>query len=71
MLTTTKSVLKVLEEELKKGIDAPLYSMLEKEDADQAKEKYRARKNKTTTIAPATCTGSNILHKSEPFALYN
>ena len=64
MLTTTKSVLKVLEEEL-------LHSMLEKEDADQAKEKYRARKNKTTTIAPATCTGSNILHKSEPFALYN
>lgn len=50
--------LAVLEEELKKDVPDPLHTMLEnKQERDNAIEKFISRKGKTTAIVPATCTG--------------
>ena len=54
---STREELKGLEEELKKDAPEPLHSLLEKQNDEEAKEKYLERKGKSTSIVPPTCTG--------------
>ena len=52
----------VLEKELKKDVPDPLHTILEnKQERDDAIEKFISRKGKTTAIVPATCTGKLTL----------
>ena len=57
LMTTPREELKALENELKQEVPAPLHSMLEKENKDEAILKHQARKQKETVICPPTCTG--------------
>lgn len=58
MVSTTRAELKTIENELKDEVPDDLHTMLdEKENKEEAKTKYLARKNKNTAICPPTCTG--------------
>ena len=55
---TKPKELAVLANELKKDVPDPLHTILDnKQDRDDAIEKFFSRKGKTIAIVPATCTG--------------
>ena len=56
-MTTSQDTLRLVAEELKQDVPAPLHSMLEKENREEAVNKHQARKRKETVIIPPTCTG--------------
>ena len=56
-MSTPRQQLKAVEEELDQETPPPMHSMLEKQDRDEAIDKYKQRKNKETVICPPTCTG--------------
>lgn len=58
LTTTPRAQLKLLAEELKGAVPAPINTMLEKESKEEAITKYQARKEKVTVICPPTCTGT-------------
>ncbi|XP_078384068.1 uncharacterized protein LOC144666520 [Oculina patagonica] len=61
MLTTPREALKALRAELENQVPEALHSMLpEKEDKEQAKSKYRARKEKETVPCPPTCSDTEL-----------
>ena len=57
LMTTSRDTLKLVADELKQDVPAPLHSMLEKESREEAVNKHQARKQKETVIVPPTCTG--------------
>ena len=58
---STRDELRSLEEELKKDVPESLHSLLEKQNKEEATQKYLQRKGKTTAIVPPTCTGRVIV----------
>lgn len=58
LTTTPKAQPKMLAEELKGDVPAPINTMLEKESKEEAITKYQARKEKVTVICPPSCTGT-------------
>ncbi len=64
LTTTPRAELKLLEEELKQEVPEPLHTMLaEKEDKEEAINKYKRRKEMETVIIPPTCPGINFLRQ--------
>lgn len=57
LMTTSRDTLRLVADELKQDVPAPLHSMFEKESRDKAVNKHQARKQKETVIVPPTCTG--------------
>ena len=58
MTTTLKKELKTIEDKLKKDTPEALHNMLpEKENKEEAKNKYKSRKTKVTVVCPPTCSG--------------
>lgn len=57
LMTTSRDTLRLVADELKQDVPAPLHSMLEKESREDAVKKHQARKQKETVIVPPTCTG--------------
>lgn len=56
-MTTPRDTLRLVADELKQDVPAPLHSMLERESREEAVNKHLARKQKETVIVPPTCTG--------------
>ena len=63
LMTTPRDTLRLVANELKEMVPAPLHSMLEKESREDAVSKYQARKQKETIIVPPTCTGISLRSK--------
>lgn len=58
LTTTPREVLKGIREELAEEEPEALHTMLlEKEDKETAKNKYKERKAKETVLCPPTCSG--------------
>ena len=59
MVSTPRADLTFIEDELSAKIPEPLHSKFaDKEDQNEDKERYKARKNKETVICPPTCSGT-------------
>ncbi len=58
MTTTPRKELKTIKDKLEKDTPEALHNMLpEKENKEEAKNKYKSRKNKVTVLCPPTCSG--------------
>lgn len=57
LIETPRAELKQVREELEESVPQPLHPMLEKEDKNDAFNRYHERKEKETPICPPTCTG--------------
>jgi hypothetical protein len=59
MVTTPRKELELLQKELYSKVPEPMcHSFDDKEDKQDAKQKYKERKDKETVFCPATCTGT-------------
>jgi hypothetical protein len=57
MTTTPNKELKTIEDKLKKDTPEAIHNMLpEKENKEEAKNKYKSRKTKVTVVCPPTCS---------------
>ena len=58
LVSSSRETLKAMEEELDRETPQALHSMLKnKENKEEAIEKFHSRKQKETAICPATCSG--------------
>ena len=67
MTTTPKKELKTIEDKLKKDTPEALHNMLqEKENKEEAKNKYKSRKTRVTVVCPPTCSGVYLQQNLHP-----
>lgn len=57
LMEAPKQELKETRQELERNVPPPLHSMLDKEDAQEAVNRHKGRKEKETPICPPTCSG--------------
>ena len=62
MISTPRTKLKCIEEELNNGVPDSLQSAFtDKESKEEAKEKHKSKKKKEIVICPPTCSGREII----------